>query len=238
MFIQGFQPLSLFTGLDADQSSYVFLTGRNDGSGTRTTFLAETGYPIARTLNQYKSDSNGTTLTKLQVWPTGDGSNASTIWNTDTEGNGGYSSGSGLTNVMKAASGNVTVYEADGATVSFEPAPVSILGYQSTKDANDSVAGGNGGRVLSYNGFNVTYTGSDISAATRKAIINGQYTMWGYEHLYSRTAVNFTTPANDLDRLYKTIRDGCTAANLSNSGIPLSEMTVVSRTTDGGVVAP
>lgn len=239
MFIQGFQPLSLFTGLDADQSSYVFLTGRNDGSGTRTTFLAETGFPIARTLNQYKSDSNGTSLTKLQVWPTGDGSNASTIWNTDTAGNGGYSSGSGLTNVMKAASNDVTVYEADGTTVSFEPAQVSIIGYQSTKDANDSLAGGNGngGRVLGYNGFTVSYTGSDISAASRKAIVNGQYTMWGYEHLYSRTAINFNVPANDLDRLYKVIRDGCNATNLSNSGIPLSEM-MVSRTADGGVVAP
>lgn len=236
IFTQGFQPLSLFTGLTADQGKNVFLTGRNDASGTRTNFLAESGFAISRTLNQYKGNSDGSTVTRLQVWPTGDTGNISSIWNPDTAGNGGYGSGSGLTNVMKSTSASVTVYEADNTTVAFPAAAVSIVGYQSTKDAKDSLDGG--GRVLSYNGFPVTYTGSAISSATRTAVINGQYTMWGYEHLYSRTAINFTTPANDLDRLYKTIRDGCNATNLSTSGIPLSEMNVVSRSTDGGLVAP
>ncbi|MES2707776.1 MAG: hypothetical protein V4726_14385 [Verrucomicrobiota bacterium] len=236
---QGVQPLNLFTGLDADKTSNVFLTGRNDGSGTRTTVLAEAGYPITQAVHQYKSNSDGTTVSSLRVWPTGDGPNASLIWPpAELEGNGGFSSGSGVTNVMKAVSAGagVTVYEADGTTVAFTPAAVSILGYQSTKDAKDSLDGG--GRVLSYNGFPVTYTGSDISAATRKSIINGQYTLWGYEHLYARVAINASSPQNDLDRLYQTIRNGCTAANLGNSGIPLSEMTVVARASDGGVVAP
>lgn len=235
LFIQGFQPLSLFSGLEADAGKGVFLTGRNDGSGTRTTFLAEGGFPIARTLKQYKSTIVGTAVTKLTSWPLADGGNASSIWNLDTAGNGGYSSGSGLTAVMKATSPSVTIYEPDGITEAIPAAPVSIIGYQSTKDAKDSFDGG--ARLLSYNGVGVTFTGSDISPETRNAIINGQYTLWGYQHLYSRTPVNYDTPVTGLDVLYKSIRDGCTAANLGISGIPIRDM-MVSRTTDGGTVAP
>lgn len=237
IFTQGYQPLSLFTGLDTDNSKYVFLTGRNDGSGTRTTFLAESGQPITLPIRQYKSTLSGdsTTVNSLRVWPTSDGTNASLIWTNgiDIPGNGGYASGSGLTTVMKAASaaGGVPVFDADGSPA-FDAAPISILGYQSTKDALDSQNGG--GRLLSYNGFKVTYSGSDISPETRKAIMYGQYTMWGYEHLYSR--INLSSDSG-LNTVYQAIKSGCTVANLGNSGITTGEMQV-SRTTDGALVAP
>ncbi len=48
----GFQPRRLFNGNPLD-NSLVFATGRNDGSGTRTTYLAESGYGISTPVNQY-----------------------------------------------------------------------------------------------------------------------------------------------------------------------------------------
>jgi len=88
----GFQPLSLLTGNETD-TDYVFATGRNDGSGTRTTYLAETGYGITQVVKQYVANvSSNTTLTTIQLVPAGGvnspvlpgqtAKNASTVWGT------------------------------------------------------------------------------------------------------------------------------------------------------------
>lgn len=67
----GFQPLSLFSGNAAD-TSYVFATGRNDGSGTRTTYMAESGYGITSLVKQYLVvDSSATAIEALQLVPQG-----------------------------------------------------------------------------------------------------------------------------------------------------------------------
>jgi hypothetical protein len=230
----GFSKLSLFSGVAADSTKRVFLCGRNDGSGTRTTFFAEVGYPIALPVKQYKPTVASGVINKLQLWPASDGANASTIWENDIDGNGGYASGGNLVTALGGTSASVPVYEADGVEVSFPAAAVSVIGYQSTSDAASSITGG--ARALSYNGFPVTYTGSALSATTRAALVNGQYTMWGYEHLYSKTAID-PSATSGVSVLYTTIKSGCNATNLANSGIPLGEM-LVSRTQDGGTVAP
>lgn len=49
----GFMSKSLFTGLSEDQSKLVFCTGRNDGSGTRSSYLAEMGFGVAKPVQQY-----------------------------------------------------------------------------------------------------------------------------------------------------------------------------------------
>jgi hypothetical protein len=67
----GYQPLSLFTGNASDETN-VFLTGRNDGSGTRTTYLAETGVGITTLIKQYVTvDSTSTALKAIQEVPAG-----------------------------------------------------------------------------------------------------------------------------------------------------------------------
>lgn len=67
----GFQPLSMFTGNAAD-ISYVFATGRNDGSGTRTTYMAESGYGITSLVKQYLVvDSSSTAIEAIQLVPQG-----------------------------------------------------------------------------------------------------------------------------------------------------------------------
>lgn len=71
LMTNGLQPLRLFTGNAAD-TSYVFATGRNDGSGTRTTYLAESGFGISNVVNQYVTvASTGTALQAIQLVPLG-----------------------------------------------------------------------------------------------------------------------------------------------------------------------
>jgi hypothetical protein len=71
LMANGSQPLSLFTGNAAD-TTLVFATGRNDGSGTRTTYLAETGAGITNPVHQYVPvHSSSTAILALQEVPAG-----------------------------------------------------------------------------------------------------------------------------------------------------------------------
>jgi len=68
----GFTRMSQFTGDSAHDNRYVFATGRNDGSGTRSSYLAEMGYGVSNTVNQYLVISNnGDEITAIQRVPAG-----------------------------------------------------------------------------------------------------------------------------------------------------------------------
>jgi hypothetical protein len=73
-----------------------------------------------------------------------------------------------------------------------------------------------------------TYNGVAFSDA---AIQNGQYTMWGYEHLYSVTGLS--SAENTWLTAFKTILE----ANLGTAGLTYGSMNV-NRSEDGGVVGP
>jgi hypothetical protein len=67
----GYQPLSMFTG-NAAHVTNVFATGRNDGSGTRTTYMAESGYGITSLVKQYLVvDSDAGAIQAMQLVPQG-----------------------------------------------------------------------------------------------------------------------------------------------------------------------
>jgi hypothetical protein len=242
----GSRPLRMFTGLSADATKRVYLTGRNDGSGTRTTVFAETGHGITSLTQQWKPTVvNGAltvanNITTLRLWPTGDAANASLIWGPDTAGNGGFSSGGNLTASMRATSNSVQLQSAAGVN-SGAPGALTLIGYQSASDAfntqgaNSSTNLGLPGRLLAYNGAGpLAYTGSVLSTAAVNQIATGQYTLWGYEVLYSN--VDLGSDAN-VNSVWTAIQDGMTSANLGLSGVPLASM-FVSRSEDGGTVAP
>lgn len=74
----GIVPKSVFTGDPADLSKYVICTGRNDGSGTRSSYLTEMGWGAANPVQQYlvvgSTSSSGTTpdrFTAVQRVPAG-----------------------------------------------------------------------------------------------------------------------------------------------------------------------
>ena len=251
---RGFQPLSMFTGDANDNPASatpnpgarnVFATGRNDGSGTRTTYLAESGFGIANTVSQYVTNvSTSTTLTTIQLVPAGgvnspalpgqSTASASTVWGQDVNGNGGYNSGSTLRSDMAKTGDAVTVLDSDGSDAFGGPVPVSLVTWLSLSDAVSART--NGAIFCAYNGVklnDIAASGSSMSAADKAKVTNGLYTAWGYERMYRR---NDLTNADAL-----TVYNGIKAAiptNLGAAGIALTDMMSISRPADGGTVAP
>lgn len=121
VFEQGRVPLSYFTGNESD-TEYVYASGRNDGSGTRTTYLAETGYGISKPVQQYVGfdRANSTVLPSILLVPqdggflantTATATNRSTLWNQNVDGNGGYVSGNDLRADFAKLTENTSVHQ-------------------------------------------------------------------------------------------------------------------------------
>jgi hypothetical protein len=239
----GFQPLSLFTG-NSSHVTNVFATGRNDGSGTRTTYLAESGFGITNLVKQYVTNaSTSTALTTIQLVPAGgvntpalpgqSAANASTVWGQDVAGNGGYNSGSQLRTDMGKTGASVTVLDESGADSFGEPVKVDFIAWLSLNDA--VTARGNGAIFCSYNGVklnDIAASGSTMSATDKAKVTNGQYTAWGYENMYRRADIT----SGDIKKVYDDVK-AAIPTNLGSAGIALTDM-AVGREVDGGTVAP
>jgi len=230
----GAQPLGLFTGKEGgNNDNYVFAVGRNDGSGTRTTYLAEIGYGIARAVNQYvATDATGTAINTIQRTPAG-GAYKSTVWGYDMDGNGGYASGSNVRDDFAKTTENVTVLEADGSEL-LSGMPIYMVTWLSTADAKVAIGTpGTAARALAYNGVSIDPSQSPLSDEDQLKVTSGQYTAWGYENLYYAGSLS-----TDEGKVYAAIL-GAIPAKLKESatGIPMTEMKV-SRSDDGGLVAP
>ena len=237
----GFQPLSMFTGNAAD-TDYVFATGRNDGSGTRTTYLAESGYGITKVVNQYVANvSTSTALTQIQLVPAGGvnspvlpgqtASNASTVWGQNVAGNGGYNSGSALRGDLAKTSTAVTVLDALGADAFGGPVNLYLVSWLSLSDAATARTGG--AKILGYNGVILSdyATSGTVSATDKAKITNGAYTAWGYENMYMRN----DGYSGDKKAVYDALKGNLVLSG--NAGIALGDMQVF-RSVDGGTVAP
>lgn len=243
LMTNGLLPLSMFTGDPLDET-YVFATGRNDGSGTRTTYLAESGFGITNLVKQYVTiGSSSTELQTIQLVPAGgvnvpalpgqNANNASTVWGQDVDGNGGYSSGSTLRTDMGKTGGAVTVLDAAGDDVFGEPVPLSLVTFLSLNDA--VTARGNGAIFCAYNGVkldDIATSGSTMSAADLAKITHGAYTAWGYQQMYRRNALT----TGDEVTVYNAIK-AAIPTNLGSAGVAITDM-AVGREVDGGVVAP
>ena len=228
---QGYQPLSLFTGKTGDENdNYVFAVGRNDGSGTRTLYLAEIGYGITNPVNQYVATSAaGDAVNTIQLTPAGS-AYKSTVWGYDMDGNGGYASGSNVRDDMGRTTDSVTVLDAQGSEL-LAGSPVYLLTWLSTGDAKTAVA--NGARTLAYNGVSVDPANAPLSAEDQLKVTTGQYTAWGYENLYYNGSLS-----SDENTVYSEIVAGIPSLiGSSGAGIPMSAM-AVSRSDDGGTVMP
>ena len=251
LWTNGIQPLSLFTG-DPTDTSYVFATGRNDGSGTRAAYLTEWSFGVANLVNQYIATSTGATgtITKITAVPanglgtgnftTSGATNASTLWGNTNVGNGGYSSSSSLRTLMGLTSANVTVYDGENQTPVVVNQPIHLITWLSSADS--LVAATAGAKILSYNGVLVTpitsvgsYLSSGFSEADFKKIATGAYSPWSYQHLY----YHGTLSANEQS-WYNAMKTTWIPSGLqtTSNGVRLGDVTV-SRPDDGfPIVAP
>jgi hypothetical protein len=261
----GFQPLSMFTG-NASNTTNVFLTGRNDGSGTRTTYMAETGVGITTAIKQYVTvDSTSTALEAIQEVPAG-GFNDS-----DAETPGiqlpadiqAYVDG-GQTVTQLAANAS-TVWGQDfngnggyssgstlrtdmgktgtsGVTV-FDAAGADAFGETVRADLvtwlslNDAVTARNNGAILcAYNG--VKLDGIAASGTTMSVADKAKVTNGLYTAWgYQQMYRRGDITAGDAVTVYNAIKNNI-GANLAAAGISLSDMAAVGRPFDGGTVAP
>jgi hypothetical protein len=219
LFSNGSQPKKLFTGNPgaADADDLVLAVGRDNGSGTRITQLAETQYGVFTPVQQWKLTNAGSIITTAQVWPIGDGVGSFAA------GNGGYTSGSTIRNFMGFTSAAVDLQDETGAEIAAD-LPVSFISWLGITDANTAVT--NGAVRLSYEG--VTYDGSNPNL-----IYEGLYTGWGYLHLYNPSGLS--TDENQFKTNLATQLDN--ASVLGSSGLRVSQMHV-SRSNDGATVGP
>jgi len=222
---------SQLTG-NGNHTTLVYLTGRNDGSGTRVTLLAETGYGYSQPVKQYKGTVANGTISDLELWPTLDGANMSNIYSSDTAGNGGYSSGGTMATLLSGNSTSLNIRSAgnngtvgsiitNGANKS-----VFVVGYLGTNDSYTAAAAG--AIPLSYNGVSLTVGSGGIT--NPEVIQKGAYTLWANEQLYWRSGTN----TGDLGTVKDAILAGI-PTNLGNAGLDVTTMSV-SRTSDGGLV--
>jgi hypothetical protein len=251
----GLQPLSMFTG-NASDATNVFLTGRNDGSGTRTTYLAETGAGITTLIKQYLVvDSTSNAIKAIQEVPAGGvnnpfhadmtayvngggnitqlAANASTVWGQNVDGNGGYSSGSTLrVDMGKTGASGVTVFSAGGSNTYGETVRADLVTWLSLNDAKTALT--NGAIVCGYNGVKLDGFSSNgtVSAADKAKVTNGLYTAWGYQQMYRRNDIT----TGDAVTVYNGIKTNI-GANLAAAGIATTDMAAF-RSFDGGTVAP
>ncbi len=229
----GNQPLNyLFPTADPRK---VYITGRSDFSGTRTTYLAEIGYGISLPVQQYKPVTNGAAanaptlaISTLQIWPLNDGNNRSLVWGPDAIGNGGFESSSSLRTAFGGTSTAVQRLNSAGNPVG-APENLLLLSVFGISDATTAIA--NGAKALSYNGVGIT-PASPLSAGDIAKITEGSYTFWGYQHLMYNSL-------NDTPEMQAVLAELTSAlpTNIGTAGIDVSLMNV-SRGDDGGTVAP
>ena len=170
----------------------------------------------------------------------GTNANASTVWNQDSDGNGGYSSGGTLVGVMTNTSPSVNVYDADGSLLE-SGKDISVVSFLSTGDTKTAFAfntntGLNTGAIaLGYNGVKLSdfaTNGGTLSAADTAKITQGTYTAWGYQYFYRLPTITTGNKLTVYNLMFSNI-----PANLGSSGLPKTSL-AVGREVDGGVVAP
>lgn len=193
-------PLSFFTGVEAD-TTRVLPTGRNAGSGSRATVLAETQFGVFRGVQQYTGTFTGNAITNLTF-----------------VGNGGFSSNSGIRDLLTKTSTAVSV---DGGP----PESVIVIGYLTIPDAIAALAAPVPAKEMFYNG----------SQYSLNNVINGKYTLWGYEVLLNASGLNAA------EQTFKTSLIGAIPVVLAadpNTGIPIPDMNVTRVGGDGGLITP
>jgi hypothetical protein len=154
LWATGQLPIAFFTGDTADATT-VLATGRNNGSGTRATILAETQYGAFTSVTQFGATFVGT---RTDPYPTGR-LVALTEFN-----NGGNSSNSGVRELLTR--------DARDLTFNGEPIDALFVSYLTISDALAAIT--EGAKEMTYNGV-------PFSAANVK---NGRYSLWGYQQFY------------------------------------------------------
>jgi len=202
--------LSLYSGNHSDEGSIVYATGRNQDSGTRMTYLAETGYGVNNPVVQYfptVSSSNTVSAVNEYAITTINGIS------TGANGNGGESSGSAVRGYL-AYPFNASLSNSGTNSAYF----MTVLG------TSDSSSVATAAIELPYNGTYYSNT----------AVEEGSFTLWSYEHMFLVPGLSTSNATGNAFALsVKSYITGAAESGLAKAGIPLGVMQV-QREIDGG----
>ena len=196
--------------------------------GTRFTAFAESGFSIIGIRNnppqQYSVQTQGG-VTDLYLYP------AETLFGVPyAAGTQGYSSGSGVAGDL-----------ANANTLSYPNNPAILVGYVSEGDAKTAVGNGStatGAHIISYNG--VTYgtqavvSNKETVTYNRPLVDSGDYTFWGYEHMYLPSGTSLT---GNLGVLATQLANKIANTDVLVSGESISNMQV-KRSAEGAPITP
>jgi len=210
---QGNIPLYQFTNVATDTIP-VFVTGRNNDSGTRLDAFAEPGFGIATSPQQVDpTNPLPSTFDHIAAGAWVAGTSGVTFYNPTTNGR---SSGGTLAGDMNATGSNTNLNSTGSQGLQSGGWLVTYLGI------NDSNSVNGGANDMTYNGF----------AYSPTAVEMGQYTFWAYEHLYFSPQLH-ALPANDTHiTVANQLATRLTTVDATASGILLSSM-LVARVAEG-----
>lgn len=162
LFSAGYQHTAFFTGNASQTNNYVYLVGRNKGSGTRANELSDTGYGTSTPVQQFSIGGGvqpGDTTTGLVL---------------QYEANNGYESGGGV----------ATALGIDGSCQQQDPFFSNQPGWFAVGMLGVSDALSHG---LAISPNWLTFEGV---AESDGAIEEGQYQLWGHEHVLGRSNIS------------------------------------------------
>jgi hypothetical protein len=240
----------------------VYASGRNDGSGTRTTYLAETGYGASRPVKQFVAydRSNSTVIPSILLVPRDGGfginttgglqatpTNRSTLWGQNVDGNGGYVSGGDLRVDFRKTTANTSVLAVDdqGQNITnddiqeFAPAaPLFLISWLSTADATFASNGNQDAVILGYDGVRLDdlATNTNVNNSTLTLADKLKVTRGQYAGWSNQQLLY--SPGNTTVATVFSLIQAAVPANIGSAGIPSTEMTGngTSRFSDGGII--
>lgn len=258
----GYAPMSFFTGNHLDVTR-VYLTGRNDGSGTRTSYLSETGVGASTPITQYVAHDrsvSGSIPSILKV-PAGGGFNfqnlatpsyASTVWGFNIDGNGGHVSGGDLVNDLSKATSSTAVWEfvdldesgsltADEDSVTRAAEKLYLLTWITYSDARNArgsaSASARTAEVLGYNGVILAGLAGDNPQETISAADRALVANGSYT-AWNFQQLYFNNATSGASIVFNELKSRLNNASIIGSaGMALGEMQV-NRTVDGGTMLP
>jgi hypothetical protein len=258
----GYAPMSFFTG-NASDATRVYLSGRNDGSGTRTSYLSETGVGASTPIIQYVAHDrsvSGSIPSILKV-PAGGGFNAqnlarpsyaSTVWGLDIDGNGGHVSGGDLVNDLSKATSNTEVWEfvdldESGTYTADEDAVaraadklylITWITYSDARSARGSaLASDRTAQVLGYNGVILADLAGDNPPTNISAADRALVTNGSYT-AWNFQQLYYNNATSGASTVFNDIKTRLNSASvIGTAGMALGEMQV-NRTVDGGTILP
>ena len=258
----GYSPMSFFTG-NASDTTRIYLTGRNDGSGTRTSYLSETGVGASTPITQYIAHDRSVSGSIPYIVKAAKGgafnfqnvstsSYASTVWGNDIDGNGGHVSGSDLRGDLSKTTASTAVWEfVDGdesgtydATEDSQQRAAEKLYLLTWITYSDALsARGNGtastrtAEVLGYNGVTLPGLSGDNPPNTMGAVDKALVANGQYT-AWNFQQLYYINGTSGASTVFTDLKSRLNSASvIGSAGMALGEMNV-NRTVDGGTILP